>query len=101
MMRAHAEVPKRTWSLERLKSWLQATSKRWALDAYYMGLALSYARPQLKEDGLWMEFCRDACPGYSYETLMRWVRLAESVKDPVMLDGIRLTEAYERVGIVQ
>lgn len=95
-----SEVPERKWSLSDLKAWLQSACKRWALDAYYMGLALIYARDHLKEEGKWMEFCREACPGYSYETISRYIRLAEAVKDPDALQGIRLNQAYELTGVV-
>jgi hypothetical protein len=95
------DLPQKTWSLDQLKTWLQAACKRWALDAYWMGLALLYSRDQLKEEGIWMEFCREACPGFSYETIQRYIRLAKAVKDPEKLEGIRLNQAYELTGIVQ
>jgi hypothetical protein len=94
-------LPQSTWSIDQLKTWLLATCSKWALDAYWMGTALIYAERELKDQGKWMEFCREACPGLSYETLRRYIRLAKAVKAPDKLYGIRLNQAYELTGIVQ
>ena len=60
---------------------------------------LAYAEAQCKEEGTWMEFCREACPGLSYETLRRYIRLAQAVKDPNNLDGMELTiRSPRRIG---
>ena len=94
------EFPEPSWSLDRLQNWCRASLRRLATDAWWVGTALIYAEKKIKEEGRWMQFCKDSCPGLSYETIRRYIRLAQAVNDPQVLEDLELNKAYQLAFIV-
>ncbi len=94
------EIPQPNWTLERLRAFCQSTSRKWAKDAWLIGRAINLAEKKVRDaGGNWTQWQIDACPGASYKTIRRWCQLARLV-DERDLDNVRLTEMYEKTGLL-
>ncbi len=91
-------VPNSSWSLTKLTSYCQETSKRTGFDAWCMGKAILCAKEKVPEGEI-TAWKREAFPGLSPATISRYERVAGSVEDGESIIGIKLNQLYELTGI--
>jgi hypothetical protein len=95
------ENPEPNWNLEKLRTYVTTIGRRMAVDVWRLGRALMFARRQIEDRSAWKPWVAANCPGISYRTAMRYVKLATlySTFEDIEKDGIR--RAYIKAEIIK
>ncbi|MEI7684922.1 MAG: hypothetical protein WCL32_07820 [Planctomycetota bacterium] len=91
-------IPNESWSLERLITFARSKWRRMAQDAWYLGKALAIAQAKVGY-GKWIKWLQKNLPEVNYPMVHRYMALAKRIANPAELEGMKICEALNAVGI--